>query len=93
MDVFIGSAAVCHGVLMVSSGEVPDLRNVPPEIWGQYDAIVLKGALHDNGMGLWFKDILTKKDVQAIRAYALQSAQALWATKKGTPKSDVGAGQ
>ncbi|HEX3810472.1 MAG TPA: PQQ-dependent dehydrogenase, methanol/ethanol family [Rhizomicrobium sp.] len=79
-DVYHQNCAVCHGVLMVSSGEVPDLRMVPPNIWNEYDDIVLKGALHDNGMG-WFKDILTKDDAAAIRAYALQSAQAAYAAK------------
>ena len=53
---------------------------MPTGIWGEYDDIVLKGALHDNGMG-WFKDILTKDDAQDIRAYVLQSAQALYASK------------
>jgi mono/diheme cytochrome c family protein len=77
-DTFHQNCAVCHGVLLASSGEVPDLRNVPPEIWGQYDAIVLKGALHDDGMG-WFKDILTKQDAQNIRAYVLQQSQLAWA--------------
>jgi mono/diheme cytochrome c family protein len=79
-DLFHQNCAVCHGVLLGSSGEVPDLRAVPPEIWKEYDAIVLKGVLHDNGMS-WFTDILTKKDVADIRAYTLQGAQALYASK------------
>jgi hypothetical protein len=57
---------------------------VPSGIWNSYDDIVLKGALHDNGMG-WFKDILTKEDAQDIRAYVLQSAQQLYASKHGAP--------
>ena len=79
-DLFHQHCAVCHGVLMVSSGEVPDLRLVPPYIWSQYDAIVLGGALADNGMAS-FKDILSNDDVVAIRAYALQNAQAAYAAK------------
>ncbi|HEY2068430.1 MAG TPA: PQQ-dependent dehydrogenase, methanol/ethanol family [Rhizomicrobium sp.] len=79
-DAFHNNCAVCHGVLLGSSGEVPDLRMVPTGIWASYDDIVLKGALHDNGMG-WFKDILTKDDAQNIRAYVLQNAQALYASK------------
>ncbi len=47
---FHNNCAVCHGVLMVSSGEVPDLRMAAPDIWNQYDAIVLDGALADAGM-------------------------------------------
>ncbi len=72
------NCAVCHGVLLASSREVPDLRMVPPEIWNEYDPIVMGGALQDAGMAS-FGDILTKDDVAAIRAYVLQSAQAAWA--------------
>jgi quinohemoprotein ethanol dehydrogenase len=84
MDIFHRNCAVCHGVLLASSREVPDLRLSRPEIWGQYDAIVLDGALQDAGMAP-FKDILTKDDVAAIRAYALQSAQQLYAMSKAKP--------
>jgi len=77
---FHQNCAVCHGVLMMSSGEVPDLRTVNPDIWNQYDAIVSNGALADAGMAA-FKDILSPDDVTAIRAYALQQAQALYASK------------
>jgi mono/diheme cytochrome c family protein len=69
--------AVCHGVLLQSSGEVPDLRSVPPEIWSQYDDIVLGGALADAGMAS-FKDLLNKDDVAAIRSYVLQQAHVAW---------------
>ena len=53
---------------------------VAPEIWSQYDAILLKGALADTGMGS-FKDLLSDDDVAAIRAYALLQAQALYGAK------------
>jgi quinohemoprotein ethanol dehydrogenase len=72
----------CHGYFAESEGVVPDLRTVPPEIWGEYDNIVLGGALADGGMAS-FKDILTKKDVDAIHAYVLSQAHALWDAKKG----------
>jgi PQQ-dependent dehydrogenase (methanol/ethanol family) len=78
--VFHNNCAVCHGVLMLSSGEVPDLRMVSPDIWNQYDNIVLNGALADAGMAS-FKDILNADDVKAIRAYALQQAQILYKSK------------
>ncbi|HEY1708529.1 MAG TPA: PQQ-dependent dehydrogenase, methanol/ethanol family [Rhizomicrobium sp.] len=68
---------VCHGFFAESEGEVPDLRLVPNEIWGQYDNIVLGGALRDDGMAS-FKDELSKDDVQAIRAYVLQQSHAAW---------------
>ena len=79
-NLFHQNCAVCHGALMMSSGEVPDLRIVAPEIWSQYDKILLDGALSDTGMGS-FKDLLSEDDVKAIRAYALQQAQALYAAK------------
>ncbi|MEJ0024888.1 MAG: PQQ-dependent dehydrogenase, methanol/ethanol family [Rhizomicrobium sp.] len=81
---FQNNCASCHGVLMLSSGVVPDLRMVNPDIWNQYDAIVLGGALADAGMGS-FKDILSADDVKAIRAYALSQAQALYASKHPPP--------
>ncbi|MGA9797250.1 MAG: PQQ-dependent dehydrogenase, methanol/ethanol family [Rhizomicrobium sp.] len=68
---------VCHGFFAQSEGEVPDLRLAPPEIWGQYDAIVLGGALSAGGMGS-FKDVLSKDDVTAIRAYVLQQSHLAW---------------
>ncbi len=80
-DLFHRNCMVCHGYFAESDGVLPDLRSVPPEIWGQYDAIVLDGALSDGGMAS-FKDLLKKDDVAAIRAYVLDRAHALWQAKK-----------
>ena len=68
---------VCHGYFAQSEGEVPDLRLASSEIWSQYDNIVLNGALQDGGMAS-FKDVLSKDDVAAIRAYVLQQSQLAW---------------
>ena len=68
---------VCHGFYAQSEGVVPDLRTVSKAIWDNYDAIVLDGALADGGMAS-FKDVLSKDDVDAIRAYVLSQAHALW---------------
>ena len=68
---------VCHGFFAQSEGEVPDLRLAPPEIWSQYEAIVLDGALQDGGMAS-FKDVLSRDDVSAIRAYVLQQSHLAW---------------
>ena len=68
---------VCHGYFAQSEGEVPDLRLASSEIWGQYDNIVLNGALQDGGMAS-FKDVLSKDDVAAIRAYVLQQSRLAW---------------
>lgn len=67
----------CHGFFAEASGPIPDLRLVPPEIWGQYDTIVLDGALASGGMAS-FKDQYNKDDVAAIRAYVLQQARLAW---------------
>lgn len=81
-DIFHRNCTVCHGFFAESDGVLPDLRTVPPEIWDQYDQIVLGGALADGGMAS-FKDLLTKDDVTAIRAYVLSQAHTLWDAKKG----------
>jgi PQQ-dependent dehydrogenase (methanol/ethanol family) len=81
-DKFHRTCAVCHGYFAESDGVVPDLRTAPPEIWSQYEAIVLGGALADGGMAS-FKDILTPADVADIQAYVLSQAHALWDAKKG----------
>ena len=73
---------VCHGFFAQSEGEVPDLRLAPSEIWSQYDNIVLNGALQDGGMAS-FKDVLSKGDVAAIRAYVLQQSHLAWDEGKG----------
>lgn len=70
---------VCHGFFAESGGEVPDLRLSAKEIWGEYDNIVLDGALQDGGMAS-FKDVLSKDDVTAIRAYVLQQSHLAWDT-------------
>ena len=74
---------VCHGFFAESEGEVPDLRLVPKEIWGQYDNIVLDGALADGGMAS-FKDIVSKDDVETIRAYVLHQAHLAWKGKSAS---------
>jgi len=71
------TCAVCHGFYAQSDDVIPDLRLAPPPVWDQYDAIVLGGALQDGGMAS-FKDILTKDDVTAIRAYVLDQAWLAW---------------
>jgi quinohemoprotein ethanol dehydrogenase len=68
---------VCHGFFAQSEGEVPDLRLVDPAVWGQFDDIVRGGILADNGMAS-FKDVLSKEDVNAIKAYILDQSHAAW---------------
>jgi len=75
--VYSRNCLVCHGFFAQSEGVVPDLREAPPEIWNAYDDIVLNGALSHGGMAP-FRDLLTKDDVAAIRAYVLQQAHLAW---------------
>ncbi len=68
---------VCHGFYAQSEGEVPDLRLVDKAVFDQFDDIVRGGILADAGMAS-FKDILSKDDVVAIRAYVLDQSHAAW---------------
>ena len=85
-DAFHRNCTVCHGFFAQSEGVVPDLRMVSPGIWDSYDAIVLDGALADGGMAS-FRDVLSKDDVTAIRAYVLSQAHALWDANKSKPSA------
>lgn len=65
---------VCHGVLAISSGVLPDLRwsaiTASPEAWA---SVVLEGALAANGM-VSFAHVLSPQDAEDIRAYVLTQA-------------------
>jgi quinohemoprotein ethanol dehydrogenase len=76
-DLYHRTCIGCHGFFAQSEGLVPDLRLAPPEIWGQYDNILLNGALQDSGMAS-YKDVLSVADVTAIRAYVLQQSHLAW---------------
>ncbi len=71
---FSRNCAVCHGMLGISSGVLPDLR------WSTYTAseeawkgVVIDGNLNDIGM-VSFADVLTPEDAEAIRAYVVTQA-------------------
>jgi PQQ-dependent dehydrogenase (methanol/ethanol family) len=68
---------VCHGFFAESVGVLPDLRMSQPEIFDQYNEIVLGGALSAGGMAS-FADVVTPEDVAAIRQYILSEANKLW---------------
>ena len=67
------NCAVCHGLLAVSSGVLPDLRwsdiSGDAEAW---NSVILEGNLRDNGMVAF--DFLTRKESEAIRAYVVDQA-------------------
>ncbi len=63
----------CHGVAVVSSSGVPDLRYATAATHHQFESIVLGGARQQMGMPS-FKDALTPDQVRAIEAYILSRA-------------------
>ena len=65
----------CHGVDVVSSSGVPDLRYAAAATHHQFESIVLEGARRQMGMPS-FKDALTPDQVRAIQAYILSRAAA-----------------
>ncbi|MFO7276079.1 MAG: PQQ-dependent dehydrogenase, methanol/ethanol family [Pseudomonadota bacterium] len=66
--------STCHGVDAQSGGMFPDLR-YSPTLHSQeaFDAIVLGGALTENGM-VSFARAITPEEAQAIRAFVTQRA-------------------
>ena len=82
-ELYSHNCLVCHGFFAESEGVVPDLRASQPEIYAQFNDIVLGGALADGGMAS-FKDILSKDDVEAIKAYVLDEAHKAWDAKHKT---------
>ena len=83
---YYSSCFMCHGFFAEAGGPVPDLRLAPRPIWDQYDAIVRDGALKGAGMAS-FKDLFSKDDVAAIRAYVLQQAHLAWDQHKARPNA------
>jgi quinohemoprotein ethanol dehydrogenase len=78
---------VCHGIQqeVPEGGSFRDLRYIPPEVHAQWNDIVLGGALSALGMPS-FKDSLSAGDAQAIRAFIITRAQALYdVEQKGGP--------
>jgi quinohemoprotein ethanol dehydrogenase len=63
----------CHGVGVVSSSGVPDLRYATAATHHQFESIVLGGARRQLGMPS-FKDALRPDQVRAIEAYILSRA-------------------
>jgi quinohemoprotein ethanol dehydrogenase len=65
---------MCHGVMAVTSGVVPDLRYASRETHANFAAIVLGGTRVHAGMAN-FRDLLGADDVLAIHAYVIQRAR------------------
>jgi quinohemoprotein ethanol dehydrogenase len=58
----------CHGQFVISTGVTPDLRRIDENVRSHFQDIVRGGMLKDNGMAS-FADLVTKEDVDAIKAY------------------------
>jgi mono/diheme cytochrome c family protein len=63
----------CHGVGVVSSSGVPDLRYAGAATHHEFQSIVLGGARQQFGMPS-FQDALKPDQVRAIEAYILSRA-------------------
>lgn len=60
--------AVCHGAMVISGSNLPDLRYMSPETHEKFLAIVLGGLYRDQGM-VSFANVLDLDEAQAIHAY------------------------
>ncbi len=65
--------AICHGGGGASSGLVPDLRHTALLGSDGFFAVVLNGALQDQGMAS-FAPVLSHDDADSIRAYLIKQA-------------------
>ena len=69
--------SVCHGPVALSAGPIPDLRYSPMILSEDgFAAIVLEGALQEQGMPAFAADIGATQ-VESIRAYLLQRAASV----------------
>ena len=73
------SCFVCHGFRLdvPEGGSFRDLRYIPAGIHAQWNEIVLGGELQALGMPS-FKDAMSESDAQAIHAFVISKAQALY---------------
>jgi len=73
MDLYHSHCARCHGAMAISINMLPDLRQSITRTSDVFADIVLDGLLQANGMA-GFSDLLTKPDVEAIRAFIIKRA-------------------
>jgi quinohemoprotein ethanol dehydrogenase len=70
------TCAGCHGVDARNGGNFPDLRrSAGLKDAAYFNAVVLDGALSDNGMGS-FKEVLGENGAGEVRAYLIAQSQA-----------------
>ena len=74
----------CHGIALMSSGLVADLRRLTTEKHEAFNAIVLDGILSATGM-VGFGDVLSETDVEAIHDHVLDAANTRWESEQSSP--------
>ena len=72
--IYSKTCAVCHSLMTMSAGVLPDLRFSSKAVHDNFQKIVLDGVLAKKGMP-GFADVLNKEDVDAIHAYIIDSAK------------------
>ena len=79
---------MCHGVLAISAGVVPDLRYASPDTHAHFNDIVRGGVRAHKGMAS-FADLLSAEDATAIHAYVIERARE---TQQAESAAGAGAG-
>ncbi len=72
----------CHGINLLASGLVPDLRDMTAATPEAFDAIVLQGAYEPLGM-VSFADVLSTQESRAIFGYVASAARDRWERAQG----------
>ena len=85
-DLYYERCVACHGVDVASGGVVPDLRHASAETHAIWDAIVLGGALRDNGMPA-FGTIFSKADSDAVHAFVIERSRIAYERQAGAGDS------
>jgi quinohemoprotein ethanol dehydrogenase len=68
MELYHEVCTFCHGIAVIGSAALPDLRHMSEQTHRMFKEIVLGGVLEDRGMSS-FADRLSEKDVDSIHAF------------------------
>jgi quinohemoprotein ethanol dehydrogenase len=87
--VYMSNCSVCHGDAAISGSSLPDLRtSVYLNDEEGFNAVVLEGALKDNGM-ISFSKWISKEDSAAVRAWLIERSRTL-AVERAADKKQGG---
>jgi quinohemoprotein ethanol dehydrogenase len=70
MELYHEVCGFCHGIAVIGSAALPDLRKMSDQTHRMFKEIVLGGVLEDRGMSS-FADRLSEKDVDSIHAFVV----------------------